>query len=43
MARIAPAPNPYDLTEDQRRTLALADEFARIELAPLAKQMDDDE
>ena len=43
MARIAPAPNPYELTEDQRRTLALADEFARKELAPLAKQMDDDE
>ena len=43
MARIAPAQNPYELTEDQRRTLALADEFARKELAPLAKQMDDDE
>ena len=43
MARIAPAQNPYELTEDQRRTLALADEFARKELAPLAKKMDDDE
>jgi len=29
MARIAPAPNPYELTEDQCHTLALADEFAR--------------
>jgi len=43
MARIAPAPNPYELTEDQCHTLALADEFARKELAPLAKKMDDDE
>jgi isovaleryl-CoA dehydrogenase len=43
MARIAPAPNPYELTEDQCRTLALADEFARKELAPLARKMDDDE
>ncbi|MFZ0887941.1 MAG: acyl-CoA dehydrogenase family protein [Candidatus Binataceae bacterium] len=43
MARLAPAPNPYELTEDQRRTLTLADEFARNELAPLAKKMDDEE
>jgi len=43
MAHIAPAPNPYELTEDQSRTLALADEFARKELAPLARKMDDDE
>ncbi|WP_333650224.1 acyl-CoA dehydrogenase family protein [Candidatus Binatus sp.] len=43
MARIAPAPNPYELTEDQCHTLALADEFARKELAPLARKMDDDE
>ena len=43
MARIAPAANPYELTEEQSRTLALADEFARKELAPLAKKMDDDE
>ncbi len=43
MAGIAPAANPYELTEEQSRTLALADEFARKELAPLAKKMDDDE
>jgi isovaleryl-CoA dehydrogenase len=43
MAHIAPAPNPYELTEDQCHTLALADEFARKELAPLARKMDDDE
>src|SRR5208282_2115954 len=43
MARIAPAPNPYELTEDQRHTLDLADEYARKELAPLARKMDDDE
>ena len=43
MARIAPAQNPYELTEDQCHTLALADEFARKELAPLARKMDDDE
>jgi len=43
MARIAPAPNPYELTEDQSHTLALANEFARKELAPLARKMDDDE
>jgi isovaleryl-CoA dehydrogenase len=43
MARIAPAPNPYELTDDQRHTLALADEFARKELAPLARKMDDEE
>ncbi len=43
MARIAPAPHPFELTEDQSQTLGLADEFARKELAPLAKKMDDDE
>ena len=43
MASIATAPNPYELTEDQSHTLALADEFARKELAPLARKMDDDE
>ncbi len=43
MARIASAPNPYELTEDQRHTLDLADEYARKELAPLARKMDDDE
>ncbi len=43
MAVIGSAPNRYELTEDQRRTLDLANEFARKELAPLARKMDDDE
>ena len=33
----------FDLTPEQQSTLDLADEFARKELAPLAKRMDDEE
>jgi isovaleryl-CoA dehydrogenase len=33
----------FDLGEEQRQTLALADDFARKELAPLAGRMDDEE
>jgi isovaleryl-CoA dehydrogenase len=35
--------SPFELGEEQRQTLALADEFARKELAPLAARMDDEE
>jgi isovaleryl-CoA dehydrogenase len=45
-AAVRPGPAPissFDLTAEQRETLDLADRWARAELAPLARRMDDEE